>query len=266
MKKLISALLIAALMLACCACGQPLAGGFRELETVGEKHYSVICRSGDRLAPVIHAAMNQLAASGMLASVSARWLGKDVITLDGDRNALADIPAEERSIDRTLIVGVEGGFNPMAFERGGELVGMSVEIGEQLGALLGCPVVFQSIAPAEVGAQLSSGNVDCAVGFDASLVDSGKYDIGDSYMDSDIVVAVRSDSEVSKLSDLKEQRIGIVDDPSVQKAVKASEKVTKYASGATVCISSDRCISALDNGWCAAVAMDRLQLVFLDSE
>ena len=34
----------------------------------------------------------------------------------------------------------------------------------------------------------------------------------------------------------------------------------KYASGATVYLSPERCISALDNGWCAAVAIDELRL------
>lgn len=260
LKRILSFILAAVLLLACCACGQTSVGAYRELDTVGTKHYSVICRKDDRIAPAINAAMNYLAAGGTLSAISAQWLGRDVITLEGDPDLLSAVESEET--ERTLIVGVENDFAPMAFLRGGEYVGMSVDIGSYIGAVLGWPVVFQPISVSDVGAQLASGNIDCAVGFDPDLVSSSKYDVGASYMESDLVLAVRSDSEVKKIKDIRGQRIGITDDPAVEKALKSNEKVTKYAEGATVYLSAERCIDALENGWCAAVAMDRLRLLF----
>ena len=43
-------------------------------------------------------------------------------------------------------------------------------------------------------------------------------------------------------------------------AVRSDERITRYASGATVYLSAQRCINALDNGWCAAIAMDEIML------
>ena len=201
-----------------------------------------------------------LAARGQLSAISAEWLGKDVITLDGSADALDGLLPEDTG--RTLIIGVEADFPPMASEKNGEYVGMSVDIGRAVAALMNCPVTIQPISVSQVGAQLASGNIDCAIGFDTGLLSAEKYDIGFSYMDSDIILAVREGSEVRRLKDLKAQRIGITDDPAVQKAVKASEKLTKYASGATVYLSAQRCFHALDNGWCAAAAMDRLRFLW----
>jgi len=262
MKKTIALLSALTLLFLCCACGQSTLGSFREIETIGTKHYHIICRKDDQLAPVINAAVKELAAGGTLSTISTQWLGGNVITLDGDASALASLEPESLKISRTLIFGVEENFRPMAYEIGGEYSGMSVDIGKQIGIFLNCPVVFQPIDPADVGAQLASGNIDCAIGFDPILLNAEKYDIGVSYMDSDIILAVPAESPVRSVKDLKDLRIGITEDPAVSSAVAASEKLTKYASGATVYLSTERCFSALDKSWCAAVAMDRLRVLF----
>ena len=49
-------------------------------------------------------------------------------------------------------------------------------------------------------------------------------------------------------------------DPEPYAVLKSSEKVTRYADGATVYLSPLRCVRALDNGWCAAIAMDEIML------
>ena len=259
-----------ALALALCACGGQTPAGFRILETVGTRRYNVICRLDDRIAPQIDAAMERLAASGELSAISIRWLGRDAITLkgkaaepeeqeeEGDRDEAGDEPAARR-----LIVGVEAEFNPFAFTENGELRGMSIDIAGALARALGWEAAYQPIKPAEVGTQLSSGNIDCALGFDPDTVSAEKYTVGVGYMDSDVVVAARASGGAKRLRDTKGERIGVIDDPVVQKILKENEKVTRYASGATVYLSVRRCLNALDNGWCAAIAMDRIMLEHL---
>ncbi|MBR1658772.1 MAG: hypothetical protein IJ705_00455, partial [Oscillospiraceae bacterium] len=95
--------------------------------------------------------------------------------------------------------------------------------------------------------------------FDPGTVKEGDYTVGLSYMESDIVLSARR-SGAGSMRELKGERIGTVDDPSVIAAVKADERVTRYAEGATVYLSARRCVSALDNGWCAAIAMDEIML------
>ena len=50
--------------------------------------------------------------------------------------------------------------------------------------------------------------------------------------------------------------------PAVLAAVRSSEKLTKFASGATEYLSIERCVNALDMGWCAAIVMDSLMLSY----
>ncbi len=260
--KRLTALLLALVLLftSLAGCGKKDPDSFRTLATIGTKRYCVITRAGDRTAPFVNAAMQGLAASGTLAALSNQWLGENRITLSGDANALSALEMDETLVGRTLIVGVAQELRPLAYTENGTLRGLSCDIAAAVGALLGWTVQLQPIAPDEVDTQLASGNIDCALGFDPTGLRASKFETGVEFMQSDIVVAVRQDSEVKSLRKLDSQRIGTVNDPVVSAAVRADAKVTKYASGATVYLSPGRCITALDNGWCAAVAMDALTL------
>ena len=272
-KRIRSLLLCAALLLSLCACGQSDAGAFRILENLGVKRYSVICRKDDKLAPLIDAAMVNLYRSGRLGTICTRWLGKDRISLTGGNPAeslppvVTPTPAPEgmepESVARTLIFGVEQDYEPMAFSESGMMRGMSVEIAEAVAQTLGMELALQPITAAELGTQLSSGNIDCALGFDPAEVKSEKYTTGVTYMESDMVLAVRQSSDIKRTRDLRDQRVGTVDDPLLEQSVKSNENITRYASGATVYLSAERCMEALDKGWCSAVAMDSIMLSYM---
>ena len=260
MKKCIALALLLALLASLCGCGETEVSAFRALEVLGEKQFCAICRGGDKLAPFLDAALRTLAGNGQLAAISVHWLGRDRICLEGDAGALRAL--EETPTARKLIVGVESGYDPIGFTENGELRGMSVDLACALGELIGWEVMLLPITAEEVAAQLASGNVDCALGFDPAVVSASKYSVGAPYLKSDIVLAVRSESEVRRVKDLDGSRVGVIHDPAVLAAVRSSERLTKHASGATEYLSLDRCISALDNGWCAAVAMDSLMLSY----
>lgn len=259
-KKYIALLLALVLLFSLCACGKEKNEMFRILQTVGTKHYCIVCRGGDKLAPVISAALETLAGNGSLSALTAQWLGSNRCVLDGDSGAFAALT--EQPAPRTLNVGVETDFYPVAYAENGEARGLSVDIARSIGNMLGWDVKFIFISPEEVGTQLASGNVDCAIGFDSGLVSASKYEISPCYMESDILLAVRTDSSIRKLKDLSGQRVGTVSDPSVISALRADEKLTKYASGATEYLSMTRCIEALDKGWCGAVALDSLMIAY----
>ncbi|MBE6997753.1 MAG: amino acid ABC transporter substrate-binding protein [Ruminococcaceae bacterium] len=263
-KKWIALLLALAMLAALCGCGQTQYASFRALEVIGEKQFCAICRGGDKLAPIIDAALKTLAAGGTLPSITARWLGQDRSCLEGDAGALRAL--DEVPEPRRLIVGVEADYRPIGFEEYGTLQGMSVDLANAIGELLGWEVLILPITAEEVSANLISGNVDCALGFDGALVSADKFSVSAPYLKSDIIVAVRAESDVRRIRDLKDSRVGVVDDPAVLNAVRSSEKLTKYASGATVYLSLGRCVNALDNGWCAALAMDSLMLSFFREE
>ena len=261
MKKRITALLLA-LALALClpACGKQELGAFRPLEVIGAKRCGVICRKGDQIAPIIDAGMRTLSANGTLSAISFQNLGRNEINLEGDADALNALDRE--ITHRTLIVGVHTDRRPLAWEEYGEMHGMSVDIARHLCSLLGWELRFQPIGEDEIDTQLASGNIDCAIGFDGALVNPEKFDVGVSYMESSIVVAVRSESAVRSLRDLKGRHVGTIEDPVVESALKASEKLTKYAVGAYVYSSALRCVNAMDGDYCGAVVMDSLLLSY----
>ena len=257
LASLLAVLLAASLPAGLAGCGQGENGSYRVLSVLGARRYSVLYRLDDRLASVVDGAMEGLAADGSLAAISLRWLGRDAITL---REREREAAEEPESTARTLIVGVEADCVPMAYTEDGALRGMSVDIADALGRALGWEVAYQPVSPAEVETQLASGNIDCALGFDPAAVSDAKYTVGVTYMESDVVLAVRPGSAVKRLRDLREQRVGTVNDPALTALVRRDEKLTHYASGATVYLSAARCVEALDKGWCAAVAMDRIIL------
>ena len=100
MKKYIAIVLLLALLASLAGCGQTEVSAFRALEVLGEKQFSVICRGGDKLAPLIGAALKTLAGNGQLASISARWLGKDRCCLEGDASALRDLLSDPAALRR----------------------------------------------------------------------------------------------------------------------------------------------------------------------
>lgn len=259
MNRICTFLLALLLCLNLSGCGEDNLSAFRALETLGTRSYSVICRKGDRIFPLINAAMNRIAAGNVLTAVSSRWLGRNAITLRGADDPGLPTPDPEEDA-RTLIIGVEADFPPMAYEVNGTLQGMSIDIGLNLGQTLGWSVSFQPISPGEVGTQLASGNIDCALGFDPGTVDSEKFDVGVTYMESDIVLAVRQLSDVKRMRDLRDRRVGAIDDPVIVTALRENDTLTRYASGATLYPDVQQCLSALDSGWCSAIAVDRMML------
>lgn len=260
MKKIIVLLLAAICLFSLCSCGKEPSGAFRSLETIGTKHYCVICRGGDRLASVIQASMETLAGNGTLSALTIQWLGRDRCILSGNAGAFASL--EELPEPRTLNIGVESEFYPIAYVDGEEPRGLCVDIAQAIGKMLDWEIQIISISSSEVDTQLASGNIDCAIGFDSSLVSASKFSAGSCFMESDILLAVRTESNVKRIKDLDGMRIGTVCDPTVIKALRSDEKLTKYATGATEYLSLTRCVEALDKGWCGAVAMDSLMLLY----
>jgi len=256
-KKILCLLLTAVLVLSLCACGED-PSVYTIIDTVGEKRYGTIFRLDDRVAEQVSAAMSVLAASGELSVLSTQWLGQDAICLAGSADAITALP--EPPQPRTLIVGVENEAMPLSYTRDGEYTGMSVDIAVAIGRVLGWEIRLQPISSQDIAAQLSSGNIDCALGFGLDSVSAEAYTLGECYMTSEIVLMTKTEYDVHRIKDLEGEKIGAVKDAAVIAALEANEKVVKYVESVTAYLSPTRCMNALDKGWCAAVAMDRIMI------
>ena len=256
-KRALALTLALAMLLCLSACGSDNAR-YRVLSTVGQRSYALLFRLDDRQAEPVAAAMDVLAGSGRLSQICRQWLHEDRITLRGDDEALDKL--DEPPVPRVLIAGVEADTPPMGYPEGGGYAGMSVDIARELAALLGWEVRIQPIAADEVDAQLASGNIDCAVGFDPLNANSEHCSAACVYMESDLVVAVSRDSDCRSMRDLRGKRIGSVRDNATLTALKTDKNVSKYAMSVISYVTPERSVNSLDNGSCAAVAMDALVL------
>lgn len=256
-KRIFALVLALVLAAGVCGCGEDPAA-YKIIGGVGEKEYGTVYRKDDRVAEAVNAAMSVLAASGELSVISMQWLGQDSICLKGSADAINAL--EEPPEARELIVGVEEDTMPLAYPREGEYAGMSVDIAKAIGRLLDWQVRIQPISSQDIAAQLSSGNVDVALGFGLGSVRAEAYTLGECYMKSEVVIMTRTDYKVHRIKDLKGQKIGSVKDAAVIAALEANDKIVKYVESVTAYLSPQRCINALNNGWCAAVAMDRVMI------
>lgn len=260
MKKTVKILLplLCAVLIFLSACSGDSTEPYRIIETIGTARYTTVYRLEDRVAPQVEAAMSVLAADGTLSRLSQQWLGRDISCLEGDKDALAKLtsPIEPR----TLIVGVDEEFCPLSYSENGGYIGMSVDIAAAIGALTGWEIRIQPISPDDLAAQLGSGNIDCALGFDTGELDASKFTIGGCYMESELVLASPIDSDIKRIKDLKGLKIGAVKGAPTISALSGNEKIVKYADSATAYLSPTRCVNALEKGWCAAIAMDEIML------
>lgn len=258
MKRIMALVLVAALCLGLCGCGGEQIGSYTVLEEIGTKQYASIYRMDDPVAEVVEAALSNLTASGTLSRICATWLGSDMIKRSGSSSALSDIELPE---SRTLNIGVDTDAPPFAYTgSSGNLTGFTVDAANAIGSLLGWAVKIIPVKSSEIETQLSSGNIDCALGFDPECVNEANYALGETFMESTIVIAVPENSDVKNIRRIRGQRIGTISDPALESAIAAHDKISKHSDGATVYLTPPRCISAMENGWCVAIVMDVLML------
>ncbi len=259
MKRILSLMLVAALCFGLAGCGKEQIGSFTVLEEIGTKEYAAIYRSDDVIPELVEAAISSLAASGSLQRLAGNWLGStEYIKFEGDFAALGNI--EEMPPARTLIIGVDTDSPPFAYTSGGETVGFTVDLAKAIGSVIGWDVKIIPVRSADIPTQLSSGNIDCALGFSPMCVDPEKYVVGTVLMESEIVIAVPEGSDVRNIRRIRGERIGTISDPALEDAITAHSKISKHSDGATVYVTPPRCISAMENGWCVAIVMDVLML------
>ncbi len=257
MKRILALVLVAALCFGLVGCGKDEIGSYTVLEEIGKKQYASIYRSNDIISQVVEAAISSLAAGGTLSRLSSKWLGTDYIEIEGERDALSKV---EMPPSRVLIIGVDTDAPPFAYMNGDELTGFTVDIANAIGSLLGWSVKIIPVKSADISTQLSSGNIDCALGFAPECVNPNNYTLGEVLMESTIVIAVPENSDVKNIRRIRGERIGTISDPALEQAISNHDKIGKHSDGATVYVTPPRCISAMDKGWCVAIVMDILML------
>ena len=157
--------------------------------------------------------------------------------------------------DDELIMVTEAGFAPYEYYEGGEIVGVDIDIANEIAKELGKKLVIKDIAFDSIVNEVKSGKADfAAAGISYSDERAKEVDFTVNYATSKQVVIVTEDSDISLPEQIKDKRI------AVQLGSIADTYVTKEYKDATITRQKKylAAIQDLKTGKVDCVVMDEL--------
>lgn len=131
--------------------------------------------------------------------------------------------------DDELVMVTEAGFAPYEYYEGGEIVGVDIDIANEIAKELGKKLVVKDIAFDSIVNEVKSGKADfAAAGISYSEERAKEVDFTVNYATSKQVVIVTEDSDISLPEQIKDKRI------AVQLGSIADTYVTKEYQDATI--------------------------------
>lgn len=250
------ALLILILCFTLFGCGGSRVAGYEVIARLDSEEFTIAFRDGDITCDIVSAALEEMAAEGLLSRLSLQYLGADYSSLEGNDGALVELGVEIPAGKR-LLVGVTDGAAPLCSrdENTGNFVGLIPDMVKSLAEKTGWEIVYMEISSQNVAVELASGNVDCAW-LPASYSASADYALSPGWMENSHLLVVRKGSGLNKIRDLKNHNVGITDATS-EKALKDNTKIfdtlTLWEYG-----DIKSCFTALASGICDAVVIDSI--------
>ena len=157
--------------------------------------------------------------------------------------------------DNDLVMVTEAGFPPYEFYENGKVVGVDIEIANEIAKELNKNLVIKDIAFDSIINELKSGKADfAAAGMSITEDRLKEVDFTIEYIVSEQVVVVRNDSQINNIDDIKDKTI------SVQLGTVADQYVTKNYKEAKVNRLKKFLVAAEDvkNNKSDCIVMDRL--------
>ena len=205
-KRILCLLLCAVLLLPMAACGSE-RGGYRIVDTYsGDGNFCIAFRKDDLLCDIISAALKELAANGTLRTAALSWFGEDIIDVRGEAGAMDEL--WDLVQPRTLVVGINPNNMPLSYAEGDSYAGFDVDVANYLCGYLGWSMILRPIGADDVGIQLQSGNIDCAMGV-AEKDLSSAYSSSPTYIEGKYVLVTRLGGVRSK-GGLRGKALGVV--------------------------------------------------------
>ena len=131
--------------------------------------------------------------------------------------------------DNDLVMVTEAGFPPYEFYENGKVVGVDIEIANEIAKELNKNLVIKDIAFDSIINELKSGKADfAAAGMSITEDRLKEVDFTIEYIVSEQVVVVKNDSQINNIDDIKDKTI------SVQLGTVADQYVTKNYKEAKV--------------------------------
>lgn len=206
-RRILCAILCLLLAMPLTACGST-GGGYRIIDTYSAAgSYVIAFRENDQICTLVTAVLSELAANDTLKNASFGWFGENLSSVKEDAGAMEEL--WETVEPRTVTVGIDINNMPMSYEDGGSYRGFDVDLANYICGYLGWSMVLYPIDPADVSAELNSGNIDMAMGISASEQQSG-FSYSQPYLTSRYVLVARAAGWVRDKGALKGKTLGVV--------------------------------------------------------
>ena len=259
-------MLCAVMIFSLVGCGGGSSYGVKVLETLVEQEYSLAFRTDDVLYYYVTGAIEQLAYNGVVDELARRWFGTSPVSFPKKNGGLDGLAIPE---DKTLIIGIDTGAFPLAYDIDGVYWGFDIELATEVCKLLGWTLQTHVISKEDVYVELSAGNIDVAWGgivLDSNELAKEKYTQYGPYMDNDIVVAARDSSGVWNKLRLNGRNMAMPSTTEAMAALESDEKLTKRLGQITrLAGGTVQCFEYLYSGKCDAVLTDTAALLYYNA-
>ena len=256
MKRIITALLAAMLIVSLAACGSkpaapaapassaapaapaaPAEETYVELEEdLGAEEYGVGFRNADiAFGLEVQKLLDEMIADGTAAEISNKWFGTDALMKDVEFKEDTAAPADDKSLETIkangkFIVGLDDSYPPMGFrDEKNEIVGFDIDLAKEVAKRMGVEVEFQPIDWDSKELELNSGKIDC-IWNGMTITDEriANMFFAKPYIANEQIIIVPSSSGITAKAQLEGKVIGLQKGSSSLDALTAdpvSEKV-----------------------------------------
>ncbi|MCD8323298.1 MAG: transporter substrate-binding domain-containing protein [Oscillospiraceae bacterium] len=229
---------------ACSGSSGSSGNGYRTVDSFGaESSYVIAFREGDQIAEYVTAALYELAASGVLRSLSNSWFGENLTAIRGQSGAMDEL--WDTVPERTITVGIDITNMPMSYASGDGYSGFDVELASYLCGYLGWSMALYPIDIADADIELNSGNIDMAMGISGTNQTSG-FDYSPAYLTSQYVLVTSTSTRIRRRAGLRNKTLGVtVADMSV---LQQDESFMNSLGSVVYQTDTDGLFQALKNG------------------
>lgn len=245
MKKLISIILALVMVLALCACGSKNAATGTDtgsaaasgtdadkyvvLDTpISTEQYGIAFKKGaTELATAVKEQLDAMWADGTFKKIAETWQNglPDMLCYQDAKVSTPD-GAEAIPMDttkKTLTLGFDANYPPYGYkDDSGNYVGFDIDLAKEVCTRLGWELKLQPIDWNSKDMELNSGSIDVIWNGMTMTGRENDYTWVGPYVDNSIVVVVKSDSGITKLSDLAGKNVITQKSSSAETALTAS--------------------------------------------
>ena len=221
------------------------------------EEYGIGFRKDDELRDIVNSALKVLEADGTLEEISQEWFGFDIVTIEGDANALDGMDTQA---GRTFILGLDDSFPPMGYRNDeNNIVGFDIDMAQAVCDKLEWELQVQPIDWDAKELELNSGTIDC-IWNGMTLTDERleTMSCSDPYMANEQVIVVRKDSGITSQEDLAGKKLCLQAGSSAEGALDAAADFKASLGSVNTFADNMTCFMDLEQGSSDAVLVDSI--------